>query len=132
MTIISSPSAHIIPVDCAGFAAEEAIEHLAWNALTVASLRMLNKPCVPRSERGTARTLQLGTLHCLYAVPADSINDWRLLEGAWARLPIVARRYGLDLIALGEAMDEYVRGLLAYGLRPAEGDAARLLAKLTA
>lgn len=111
-------------------AAAEAVEGLAWAALTAVSLRMRLKPCVPRPERGAAREMRLGTLHTVYPVNASAIDDWHLLDGAWARVPDVAHRHGLNPSALVRGIDDYVRALIVHGRLPVHGDGARLIAML--
>lgn len=125
MTIIANP---YTPLPCEDYSALcEAVEGLAWNALTAASLRMLNKPCVPRSERTRARSLPLGTLHRVYPVTAEGVDAWYLLDGAWGRVPETAERYCLDAAWLTGRLDEYVRALLTSGWLPAPGDTDRLM-----
>lgn len=132
MTLIQPSAEHgLAPRPEHSPALAEAIEGLAWNALTVASLRMINKPCVPRSERTTARGMRLGTLHTRYPLLTPAVDDWRLLDGVWARVPEVAGRYGVDADALRQGLDEYVRALLVSGWQPSAQDSARLLAMPT-
>jgi len=114
----------------ANAAAAEAVEGLAWSALTAVSLRMVNKPCIPRSDRAAVRNMRLGTFHTAYSVSSTAIDDWHLLDGAWARVPDVAIRHGLDPNALIQGLDDYVRALIAHGRLPFHGDGARLIAML--
>ncbi|MER6632884.1 hypothetical protein ABT301_32470 [Streptomyces sp. NPDC000987] len=90
-----------------------AVDVLIWAALAAAGERIRNKPACPRSERARARDIQPGEVHTVYPVDADMIDAWRLLDGAWVRVPEVAARYGLDSPCLVLALDDYVRALIA-------------------
>jgi hypothetical protein len=49
-------------------------------------------------------------------VEPSQVEQWRLLDGAWPRLPEVAARYGLDAECLASALDTYCRELIAAGI----------------
>lgn len=109
-----------------------AVDGLVWAALSVAGQKLRHTAACPRPERGAAREL-LGTasLHTRYPVPSRAeITHWRLMDDAWARVPEVAARYGIDPVRLTAALDEYVTALLVAG-QPHEFDSVpRLLARM--
>lgn len=92
---------------------EAACDVMVWAALTVAGQRITRTPACPRSHRAAARDLSFDQMHTVYAVDGDDVDRWKLLTGAWDRVPEVAERYGVDSFLLTAALDEYVRGLVA-------------------
>lgn len=89
-----------------------AVDGLIWAALSSAGSRILTKPSCPRSERGKARELVSAEVHVHYPVEPDNIDQYRLLDGAWVRVPEVAARYGFDPDCMTHALDEYCRALI--------------------
>ncbi|MGW7708268.1 hypothetical protein [Streptomyces sp. NPDC054771] len=104
-----------------------ALDGLVWGALVAAGFRLRNKPACPRSERGRAQEIAPAELHTVYPVDADQVDQWRLLEGAWDRVPEIASRYGLDADCLTEALDEYTRALVAARMPHSYEESTRLL-----
>lgn len=94
----------------------EAADGLIWTALTAAGNKLKKTPACPRSERAKAREVDPARLHTALPVEYDQVDQWRLLEGAWPRLPDVATRYGLDPGCLTEALETYCRELIAAGV----------------
>lgn len=94
----------------------DAADVLIWSALTAAGKTLRNTPACPRSERARYRDVDPATLHTLLPVDFDSTTRWRLLDGAWARVPDIARRHQVDPECLTASLDEYVRGLIAAGI----------------
>ncbi|MEH0579097.1 MULTISPECIES: hypothetical protein [Streptomyces] len=90
-----------------------AVDGLIWAALQAAGERLRNKPACPRSERARAREIVPAELHTVFPVEQDMVDAWHLLDGAWARVPEVARRYGLDPDCLTSVLDDYARALIA-------------------
>ncbi|MEU2264943.1 hypothetical protein ABZ568_00515 [Streptomyces olindensis] len=90
-----------------------AVDGLIWAALSAAGTRLRNKPVCPRSERARAREIVPAELHTRYPVEPDLIDEWHLLDGAWVRVPEIAKRYGLDPDCLTNVLDDYARALIA-------------------
>lgn len=105
----------------------DAIDGLIWAALQTAGERLRNKPACPRSERARARDIQPAKLHTVYPVEADMVDGWHLLDGAWARVPEIARRYALDPDCLTDVLDDYARALIAARLPHTYEDTMRVL-----
>ncbi|MFF2612364.1 hypothetical protein [Kitasatospora sp. NPDC058046] len=107
-------SAAPAPADAAGLLA--AADGLIWAALSAAGEKLRRTPACPRSERGRAREIEPAALHTLLTVSAEQIDQWRLLHGAWTRVPEVAARYGLDADCMTASLDSYCRELVAAGI----------------
>ncbi|AMD42752.1 portal protein [Streptomyces phage Xkcd426] len=109
----------------------EAVDGLVWAALAVAGRKLLLTPTVPRPARGSARELLASaTLHVRHPVPAENVKAYRLLDGAWDRVPSVAARHGLNPVELAAGLDGYVSGLLVAGVAHDFDNVPRLLAQL--
>lgn len=93
-----------------------AADGLIWAALSAAGEKLRRTPACPRSERGRAREVQPSALHTLLRVEASHVDQWHLLDGAWARVPEIATRYGIDPDCLTASLDEYCRELIAAGV----------------
>lgn len=104
-----------------------AVDGIVYNALSAAGMRILTKPACPRSERARAREINTAAVYQEYPVDAEQVDAWRLLDGAWARVPEISERYGLDADCLTDALDAYVRGLIAARVPFAYEDVPRLL-----
>lgn len=55
------------------------------------------------------------------------VDGWHLLDGAWVRVPEIARRYGLDSDCLTDVLDDYARALIAARLPHTYEDTMRVL-----
>ncbi|WP_309317404.1 hypothetical protein [Streptomyces salinarius] len=93
-----------------------AADGLVWHALTAAGRKLERTPLCPRSERARAREVQSAQLHTVFPVKAHQIDEWKLLDGVWARVPEIADRYGLDPACMTTALDTYCRELIAAGI----------------
>ncbi|MDN3056857.1 hypothetical protein PH213_20345 [Streptomyces sp. SRF1] len=93
-----------------------AADGLIWAALSAAGEKLKRTPACPRSERARARDIEPAELHTLLTVNPDQVEQWRLLDGAWGRVPEIAQRYGLDPHCLTAALDTYCRELIAAGV----------------
>ncbi|WTW95407.1 hypothetical protein OG216_19385 [Streptomycetaceae bacterium NBC_01309] len=93
-----------------------AADGLIWAALSTAGRKLERTPACPRSERGRAREAEAAELHTLLPVDAAHVDQWRLLDGAWSRVPEIARRYDVDPECLTAALDSYARELIAAGV----------------
>ncbi|MEU0181429.1 hypothetical protein ABZ312_09590 [Streptomyces sp. NPDC006207] len=93
-----------------------AADGLIWAALSAAGEKLKRTPACPRSERSKAREIQAAALHTALPVDADGVEKWRLLDGAWTRVPEIAGRYGLDPECLTASLDDYARELIAAGV----------------
>ncbi|MFF5668811.1 hypothetical protein ACFY8S_01520 [Streptomyces hygroscopicus] len=93
-----------------------AADGLIWAALSAAGEKLKRTPACPRSERARARDIEPAHLHTLLTVNPAQVEQWRLLDGAWARVPEIAQRYGLDPQCLTAALDTYCRELIAAGV----------------
>lgn len=56
-------------------------------------------------------------LHTALKVEPGQVEQYRLLDGAWTRVPEIARRYRLDADCLTAALDGYTRELIAAGVQ---------------
>ncbi|MCY0957730.1 hypothetical protein [Streptomyces sp. H27-H5] len=112
------PAAAVVPAAaCSPTAgALAAADGLIWAALSSAGEKLRRTPACPRSERGRAREVQAAALHTLLTVNADEVDQWRLLDGAWTRVPEIATRYGMDPECLTASLDAYCRELIAAGV----------------
>ncbi|WP_019548620.1 hypothetical protein [Streptomyces sulphureus] len=93
-----------------------AADGLIWCALTAAGEKLRKTPACPRSERAKARGVEPARLHTLLPVQVDQVDQWRLLDGAWHRVPEIAARYDLDADCLTASLDGYARELIAAGV----------------
>ncbi|MGW6391209.1 hypothetical protein ACWFR1_12070 [Streptomyces sp. NPDC055103] len=93
-----------------------AADGLIWQALTSAGEKLRKTPACPRSERAKARDIASARLHTLLPVDSVQVEQWRLLDGAWSRVPEIADRYGLDPECLTASLDDYARELIAAGV----------------
>lgn len=93
-----------------------AADGLIYAALTAAGQKLKRTPACPRSERGRAQATDPTRLHTVLTVSAPQIEQWSLLDGAWARVPEIATRYGLDTECLTASLDTYCRELIAAGV----------------
>ena len=108
----------------------DAVDGLVWSALTSSGHRQRLTWSVPRPERAAARDLDPAYVHVTHSVgPAELVDTFRLLDGAWNRVPEVAARYGIDPDVLVTALDEYVRALLVAGQPHEYANVSRLLAQ---
>ncbi len=109
----------------------EAVDGLTWAALAVAGRKLILTPNVPRPQRGAARELvYTASVHVVYRVSAADVCNYHLLHGAWARVPAVAARHGLDAGVLTRALDDYVTALLVTGSVHDFDNIPRLLAQI--
>lgn len=110
----------------------EAIDGLVWGALGTAGRKMVLTPLVPRPDRTAARErLAAADLHIRFPVGDPvKVTAYRLLDGAWDRVPVVAARYGMDPQDLTDALDGYLTGLLVFGVAHEFDHTVRLLAQL--
>ncbi|MCX4406452.1 hypothetical protein OG840_33905 [Streptomyces sp. NBC_01764] len=102
------------PAPSAGLLA--AADGLIWAALSSAGDKLIRTPACPRSERARAREIQAAALHTEIRVEPGQVEQYRLLDGAWTRVPEIAKRYGLDASCLTAALDAYARELIAAGI----------------
>ncbi|MEV6738691.1 hypothetical protein AB0N14_17850 [Streptomyces sp. NPDC051104] len=93
-----------------------AADGLIWAALSSAGDKLLRTPICPRSERAKAREIEAAALHTELKVEPGQVEQYRLLEGAWRRVPEIANRYGLDPECLTASLDSYARELIAAGI----------------
>ncbi|MFJ1607033.1 hypothetical protein ACIOHS_27225 [Streptomyces sp. NPDC088253] len=93
-----------------------ATDGLIWAALSSAGDKLLRTPICPRSERARAREIEAAALHTELKVEPGQVEQYRLLEGAWNRVPEIAKRYGLSSDCLTASLDSYARELIAAGI----------------
>ncbi|XVV34968.1 hypothetical protein ACQPXT_13370 [Streptomyces sp. CA-100214] len=77
---------------------------------------MERTPLCPRSERSRIREVEACRLHTVVPVQAHQIDENKLLDGVWIRVPEIAARYGLDATCMTSALDTYCRELIAAGV----------------
>lgn len=104
-----------------------AVDGIIYNALSSAGARILVKPPCPRSERAEARKIPLADVYASYPVRAEEVDQYRLLIGAWDRVPEIAARYGVDADCLVRTLDAYTRALIVARLPHAFTDVPLLL-----
>lgn len=96
-----------------------ACDALVTRALELAGKRLRSRR--PRSQRGHLQEVDAAGVHVEVDLDPAEIDNLKLLDDAWARLPLVAVRYGVDVGCLRGTLDSYVRELLAAGV-PHEWD----------
>jgi hypothetical protein len=108
-----------------------AVDGLVWSALSVAGQKLRQTPAVPRAARTSVRSLAVATTHTVHPVRGElDINTWRLLDGAWDRVPEVAARHGVNAEFLTAALDAYTRVLLTSGQEHDYDNVPRLLTQI--
>ncbi|MEV5012474.1 hypothetical protein [Streptomyces sp. NPDC055692] len=108
-----------LPASAAARASEgllAAVDGLIWAALSSAGDKLLRTPICPRSERARAREIEAAALHTELKVEPGQVDQYRLLDGAWRRVPEIAQRYGLDHECLSASLDSYARELIEAGI----------------
>ncbi|MFB7114496.1 hypothetical protein [Streptomyces sp. NPDC056291] len=108
-----------LPASAAARASEgllAAVDGLLWAALSSAGDKLLRTPICPRSERARAREIEAAALHTELKVEPGQVEQYRLLDGAWRRVPEIAQRYGLDAECLTASLDSYARELIEAGI----------------
>ncbi|MCX4458661.1 hypothetical protein OOK58_42900 [Streptomyces sp. NBC_01728] len=108
-----------LPASAGGHASDglvAAADGLIWAALSSAGDKLLRTPICPRSERARAREIEAAALHTELKVEPGQVEQYRLLEGAWRRVPEIAKRYSLDADCLTASLDSYARELIAAGI----------------
>lgn len=110
----------------------EAVDGLVWTALVVAGRKLVLTPMVPRPERAAARELAAtAQVHVCYPVyDEEKIESFKLLDGAWHRVPAVAERYGVDPLVLACALHGYVSALLTTGVQHQFDNIPRMIAQV--
>ncbi|MCM1964847.1 hypothetical protein [Streptomyces sp. G1] len=98
------------PVSSDGFLA--AADGLIWSALSHAGERLRRTPLCPRSQRAEAAHVQPALLHTRYPADREQVDDLKLLDGAWARVPEIADRYGVEAECLQDQLHDYCRDLI--------------------
>ncbi|MEZ7005841.1 hypothetical protein [Streptomyces sp. AD55] len=93
-----------------------AADGLIWGALSAAGRKLERTPACPRSQRNLAREVPSALLHTHVTVQPTQVDQWKLLDGAWERVPEIADRYGLPADCLTAALDTYCRELIAAGV----------------
>jgi hypothetical protein len=108
-----------------------AVDGLVWSALAAAGQKIMRTPACPRPDRGRARDLTAtASVHTRHPVTSrEDIAAWRLLDGAWVRVPEIAQRYSVDGEALTAALDEYATALLITGQSHVYDNVTRMLAQ---
>lgn len=107
-----------------------AVDGLVHGAMLAAGPKIARTPACPRPERANARDLvATGTVHTAYPVADSDVDAYKLLDGAWVRVPEVAARYGADPLTLTAALDDYTRALLVTGTEHSYDNVVRMLAQ---
>lgn len=89
-----------------------AADGLVWSALSHAGERLRKTPLCPRSARAEAAHVQPALLHTRYPAAREQVDELKLLDGAWSRVPEIAERYGVAADCLQEQLHEYCRDLI--------------------
>lgn len=108
-----------------------AVDGIVWSALAAAGLKIMRTPLCPRADRAAARGLTASaTVHTKYPVPDyDHVSGYRLLADAWARVPEISARYGIDGNVLIAALESYATALLTSGEPHTFDNVTRMLAQ---
>ncbi|MFJ5037954.1 hypothetical protein [Streptomyces parvulus] len=93
-----------------------AVDGLIWTALSLAGKKLAGTPACPRSERARVHRLTAAEIHTQVRCEEGLVDQYRLLDGAWARVPEIAARYGADPDCLTASLDAYCRDLLRAGI----------------
>lgn len=105
------------------------VDGMIYSALVIAGQRIMRTPVCPRPERGTARLIAASSVHTRFPVKPEDIDAYRLLDGAWTRVPEIAGRYGVDSEVLRASMHAYASALLTYGEAHTYDNVTRMLAQ---
>lgn len=89
-----------------------AVDGLVWSAIAHANGKVLRTPLCPRPWRAEFKSLPSHARHQAVRLTVDAIIQYKLLDGAWERLPEIAARYGLSTQCLSRSLTEYVAELL--------------------
>ena len=92
-----------------------ACDQMVVRALERADSRLRNAVSRKDGTRQASVCEGLPPRRCVSDVSEYAAFD-HLLEGAWAQVPLVATRYGIDPDALESVLDAYCRSLLASGI----------------
>lgn len=92
-----------------------AADGLIWAALSHAGERLRRTPLCPRSQRAEAAHVEAATLHTRFPAGREQVDELRLLDGAWSRVPEIATRYGVQAECLEEQLHDYCRELITAG-----------------
>ncbi|MGZ0231858.1 hypothetical protein [Streptomyces sp. CPS1] len=84
-----------------------AADGLIWAALSSVGGKLLRTPTCPRSERARARDIQPAALHTELKVEPGQVEQYRLLDGVWRRVPEIAACYGLSPECLTASLGSY-------------------------
>lgn len=107
-----------------------AVDGLAWAALAEAGRRIMRTPACPRPARGAARELvATASVHTQHPVQGGDVHGWKLLDGAWERVPEIAARYGVDPGVLEASLHGYAFELLTSGQPHTYDNTVRMLAQ---
>lgn len=93
-----------------------ATDGLIWGALSSAGDKLQRTPLCPRPERAKAREVVSAALHTRIKVEPGQVEQYKLLDGAWTRVPEIATRYGIDPECMTSSLDSYARELIAAGV----------------
>jgi hypothetical protein len=119
--------ASVVALHDTGEGLHAALDGLIYNALHTVGARIRTSAVCPRSERSRARDIAPAELHAAYPVEAPNVDEWRLMDGVWVRVPEIAARYGLDPDCLTRTLDDYCRALIAARLPHDFADIPRLV-----
>jgi hypothetical protein len=108
-----------------------AVDGIVYAALHTAGQRITRTPLCPRPHRRAALALTAtASVHTEHPVTErGDIMAYRLLDGAWSRVPEIAARYGVDDQSLAHAVDEYTAALLITGQPHTYENTVRMLAQ---
>jgi hypothetical protein len=92
-----------------------AADGLIWAALSHAGERLRRTPLCPRSQRAEAAHVAPAVLHTRFPAAREQVDELRLLDGAWSRVPEIASRYGVEAQCLEDQLHDYCRELITAG-----------------
>jgi hypothetical protein len=126
----TTPAEVALAASADGYAAAltAAADGLVYAALVKAGERIMRTPLCPRPSRGAARALA-AAVHTQHPAKPDDIDAYRLLDGAWDRVPELAARYSVDSEVLRTSLHNYASALLVFGEPHTYDNVTRMLAQ---
>lgn len=107
----------------------DAADIMVWAALSTAGRRLILTPVCRRPQRAEARAMDPCDVLLQLPVQPDQIDHYKLLDGAWDRLPALAERHAADPDCLGLVLDQYCRRLIITGRQHRYDNTASVLAE---
>ena len=126
----TTPTEVALAASADGYAAAltAAVDGVVYAAMVKAGERIMRTPLCPRPSRGAARSLA-AAVHTQHPAKPDDVDAYRLLDGAWERVPELAARYSVDAEILRASLHAYAGALLVFGEPHTYDNVTRMLAQ---